>query len=103
MYSGSPFEMKFWHPEQKLGDCLVSMLVCFILLFCSYFLASDSFRTTFRSSSSVRYFFSYTCDSTDERRNGSQEQRLREVVNVKTTSGTRFGKARSFSLDNVAY
>ena len=56
MYPGSPFEMKCRHPEQKLGDCLVSMLGCFVLLFCSYFLASDSFRTTFRSSSSVRYF-----------------------------------------------
>ena len=43
MYPGSPFEMKCRHPEQKLGDSLVSMHVCFVLLFCSYFLASDSF------------------------------------------------------------
>ena len=43
MYPGSPFEMKCWHPEQKLGDCLVSIRVYFVLLFCSYFLASDSF------------------------------------------------------------
>ena len=27
MYPGSPFEMKCQHPEQKLGDCLVSMHV----------------------------------------------------------------------------
>ena len=43
MYPGSPFEMKCQHPEQKLGDCPVSMRVYFVLLFCSSFFISDSF------------------------------------------------------------
>ena len=29
MYPGFPFEMKCRHPEQKLGDCLVSVPVFF--------------------------------------------------------------------------
>ena len=34
MYPGSPFEMKTSVPEQKLGDCLVSMQVfCTSVLF----------------------------------------------------------------------
>ena len=96
------FEMKCRHPEQKLGDCFVSLHTSFTSVRSCFFLPREILYLVSRSKYRT-LSYSGSCDSTDERQNGSQEQRLREVVNVKTTSGTRFGKARSFSLDNVAY